>query len=347
MRIFLALAPWLFIMGTTQLTEVFQKFDRQIIIFTSSILLLVFVAYAVSLACFPSGVKVSGLRQISVLKIFYFWLGLSFFEIAYAQGFPVLWMLLGSSKNYVQFGIPGLHGLLNGVWLALVILALFEKRQRLFIFLMLCQVLFFHRWSLTLGVSCWIFYTLVYDKRSLVRPFIIFCFFVVIFAMIGNLRSSYDISSAIGANETTFFEKLFLWVAFYILSPLGNFLANAKPLYIEGNAFPSNSLGSLLPSIFRAHGAGDFNSYLGKLVHSTFNVGSGFQTWFFDWGWFGVYFVPFFYHFLYFSISQRSNPELSTLFFAAISIFFFADFFSQLPFVVALILISLRKKGLQ
>ena len=60
---------------------------------------------------------------------FRIWAAASVVEIIVSGGLPIIWLLQGSSKTYLDFGIPMIHGFLNSLLLAIALcrVALFLK----------------------------------------------------------------------------------------------------------------------------------------------------------------------------------------------------------------------------
>ena len=59
-------------------------------------------------------------KQITILekylnKIFKYWCVCYLIIIIISGGFPLLWIIIGDTKNYIDFGVPTFSGLLNMV----------------------------------------------------------------------------------------------------------------------------------------------------------------------------------------------------------------------------------------
>lgn len=55
--------------------------------------------------------------------LFTLWVVLTFIEVIYCGGVPVIWLILGNGKTYFDFGIPTVHGLLNSLILSLSLIS--------------------------------------------------------------------------------------------------------------------------------------------------------------------------------------------------------------------------------
>jgi len=69
----------------------------------------------------------------TIKKIFIFWLIIEFIETVWSGGLPILWKIIGSSKTYMNYGIPTLHGLMNSIGLVIIMLSFYlymYKKQK-------------------------------------------------------------------------------------------------------------------------------------------------------------------------------------------------------------------------
>jgi oligosaccharide repeat unit polymerase len=233
-------------------------------------------------------------KRLRVIWIL-FALGISF-EIIYFGGLPFLGLIgIGAQIPYVDFGIPGFHGLLNALFYTGCAVTftrtLLGSSKRLLLLIIVSigyPVLVMSRQVL---ISLIVQYVLIYFsiRRPSPRIFIsagaVLMAVLLIFGYLGDARSGRD--SIIGLAAPTFeypdwLPSAFIWMYIYFSTPLNNVNFNID---ISPNYLPLETAGSFIPSFARE----DFLSALGgkkqwDLVSETFNVGSLLQSLLTDFG---------------------------------------------------------------
>lgn len=216
-------------------------------------------------------------------RVTYFFLflnfGFQFFQLIYFNGFPLLWLIQGSAKNYKEYGISSLNGLLNAIYLlattAFYLIYLQEKSWKNFLILwilflqpvvLISRQLFI---SLFLQVACC---ALIYNPKRIKR-YALFVFAILgIFVVVGNYRTGLSQLIVILEPEPfipSWMHSL-LWVYAYLVTPFNNL--NARIDHIQPYGLPSEELKGLLPSIFRDLLNFDIRDTGFSLVHDNMTV---------------------------------------------------------------------------
>lgn len=239
-----------------------------------------------------------------IIFIGYVWGFGALFEVFFFRGIPLLSLFgIGSELSYVDFGISGLHGALNSLYLVLVtfifVRQLFVRSKlgmSILIFLMLWPILLMTR-QLMFSVVVQMVFLYIFFKplrfTSYLWLFLASFITVILFGYIGDLRSGGDAFLALASPSFDYpdsFPSGFMWVYIYLVSPLNNI--NYNILSIEPYYFPVNITLGIFPSLVRDY----ISSLFGivdqiELVNSNLNVSSLFSKLLQD---FGVFFTPFF-----------------------------------------------------
>lgn len=231
------------------------------------------------------------------LKIAWFFLGLGIaLEITYFRGAPGLGLMgIGPEIIYTDFGIPGIHGVVNSMFYSCCavqfarILLNSTKSFNLLILVSLCYPV--------LGMSRQVFISLILQYLfiyfSIRRPsslhLLRVTFFVIvmllIFGYLGDIRSGREHIIALASPTFTYPEWLpsaFIWVYIYLTTPLNNVNFNID---MPPNYLPLETMGTFIPSFARDA----FMSEVGatrqwELVTDSFNVSSLLQSLLTDFG---------------------------------------------------------------
>ena len=235
-------------------------------------------------------------RRLRVIWIV-FALGISF-EVAYFQAIPFLGLLgIGAPISYVEFGIPGFHGLLNSLFYAGCVVTFARillgssKRTRLLTMVSIAYpVLILSRQVL---ISLLVQYLCIYFSlrrpsfRIFVRTGILAIATLLMFGYVGDARSGRDAIIYLAAPTFDYPDWLpsaFIWVYIYLSSPLNNVNYNID---VSPNFFPLETAGTFIPSFARddvlaAFGYSQNQNW--SLVSETFNVSSLLQGLLTDFG---------------------------------------------------------------
>ena len=285
------------------------------------------------------------------------WFFLSLVELYWAGNFPLFSLLgFGSYINYVDFGIGGLHGFLNAIYLFLICYLFLRARASnmkiywiLLVALLLWPVLLTTR-QLILSSFLQILFIYIFTARINVKVvfFVLLssAFALLIFGYLGDIRSGrehiIEISKPVFEYPDTL-PSVFIWVYMYIVTPLNNInhnIVDVEPLY-----FPFNSIISLLPSFLREHvflliGQSDEMN----LVSESFNVSSFFKPFLLDFGYIMISFVMFFIASIFMIIMHLSSSKIMhviimSIFLHSIVLSVFANFITHVVFVFEMLLV--------
>jgi oligosaccharide repeat unit polymerase len=294
-------------------------------------------------------------------KVTYFFLCfilvMQLFQFVYFKGFPLLWLAMADGKNYMEYGISSLNGLLNAIYLlsttAFYLIYLNEKSWKKFFILLLLftyPVLVVSRQlfiSLFLQIACC---SLIFNpKRIKTFAFIAFCV-LVLFVLLGNFRTGLSQLVQILEPEPfipTWMYSL-LWIYAYIVTPFNNI--NASIDHIQPIGMPHYELRSLLPSMFRSQLNFDTADSGFSLVHENMTVSSFYLSPLLDFGRVYAFIFMFIFQillFLAFRKAIRTKAPIPIIEYAVLYMIMvlsiFDNLFLFLPVVAQLVLINLAK----
>ena len=250
---------------------------------------------------FSSDFNFSSIEK-AVVRLFVFWLFFIIVEIIYSGGIPIIWLLMGKSKGYGDFGIPSLHGFMNALQLSLTIVSfsiyLNGKKKfflRLTIFFLIWSMMMITR-QVVIVAAIEIFFIYVIHERNrvkILKKLFTWTFFgILLFGFIGDIRTGADKFVWLAQPSKNWPEWIpsgFLWVYIYLVTPLNNLLYNFSFEIKEYDFLFSNTNSLLFPSFIRSVIFGN-ETYLksGLLVTQAFNVSSSFASPYIDAGFYGV-----------------------------------------------------------
>lgn len=220
------------------------------------------------------------------------WIAITIVEIVISGGIPIVWLALGSSKTYQDFGVPSLHGLVNSLLLtislcrfALFLLTSDRRHLRVPAFILLWSILVVTRNMMLVAL---IQFLILFIRIRPIRIRTVFSVvaslasFVLLFGIIGDYRSgSSDLIRQWAQPTDTYPEWLpsgLLWAYIYASTPINNLVYTvnvATPL--DDITFP-NTASLLFPSVLRTMIYGDKlgDAESGQLVDATFNVSTAY-----------------------------------------------------------------------
>lgn len=244
------------------------------------------------------------------------WISGVTFTIIVQGGFPLLWMLIGSSKNYTDFGISSIHGFLTSFWLfsllGYYILFLHIKNKSYLIkiiLLFMFPIISINRGALMLGfielLSAYLYYTKISFSKISKIILSLLCI-IYIFGIIGDFRvnKKLDFMYSIVSEDyqELFVDKLpsgFTWGYLYYTASLDNVNGNISNL--DPKFIPDKSVITLFPTVIRQFIWTDKNydtKYVMKMTNpliNTFTYISGFLV---DFGIIGTLFLLFLFNYL-------------------------------------------------
>jgi oligosaccharide repeat unit polymerase len=294
-------------------------------------------------------------KRMKVLM--YFWVFCSIIEVIQARNFPFLSLLgIGPYINYVDFGIGGLHGLLNAIYLFLACFYFLrykadnKKRYLYVLFLLLLWPILLTTRQLLLSYFIQLFFihllTTKINTKKVLKLFCIVLLAFSIFGYLGDLRSGREHIISLASptfDYPDYLPSFFIWVYIYIVSPLNNVnhnVAEIIPLY-----FPFNIVISIFPSVFRdvITSGLDVKSYNTELVTEAFNVSSFYQPFLLDFGYKLLPFVLLVFSSISMVVMHKANNKVPYVIILAImlhsiTLSVFANFFTHIVFVFQMIL---------
>ncbi|MEZ8585577.1 O-antigen polymerase [Vibrio cyclitrophicus] len=239
-----------------------------------------------------------------ITRWFLFWMFVTFIEVLISGGIPIFWYMTGSSKTYFDFGVKGLHGLMNALLLTLSVLSFITymvKKESFFLlfslFIIFWGVIVVARQLVVVYlIEIMFVYCLFNTTRAILLSLYKLLFFIFIgiiaFGLIGDLRNGRDVIISISSLNVDYPDWMpsgFLWVYMYITTPLNN-LFNAFVNLVPNYDFSfSKTLSSLIPSFLRNLIFGTGSAFEREWLYvSSFTVSTGFINPFVDMGKVGV-----------------------------------------------------------
>jgi oligosaccharide repeat unit polymerase len=249
-------------------------------------------------------------------KLFKIWAVGTLVEIALGGGFPLMWVVLGISKDYTEFGIPSLHGLMNGLFFFFITTFALDyfirggKEKLLkFVPFLLWPLMMLGR-GIFLGAIFQIGSVYLLSKPLNLQRILLLllsvCGLVLIFGIIGDTRQvGSPFSYLVNPEYRALMEILpsgVLWVYVYITSPMSNLIANVdniRPSYL-----PLQTIGSFLPTIIRDKFQGSSEDVI-ELIDSNLNVSTFYVNFLADYGIIGALVMVAFIHLIIMIIYLR------------------------------------------
>ena len=238
-----------------------------------------------------------------VLWLLRIWALATLVEIVVSGGLPIIWIIFGSAKNYQDFGVKSVHGLLMSMLLSCSMISFYlflETRDRKYIAIPAFSILWFII-SVTRGFLVGLILQTLYLSLTIKRPAFIqvarivvgFVLLIVLFGVAGDLRSggSDELIRALARPTERYPAWLpsgFLWVYIYLATPLNN-LFNTVELNpsVDGITI-SATTSALFPTLIREIIFADAPLKSGDLVDANLNVSTEFMGPYLDMGMAGV-----------------------------------------------------------
>lgn len=247
----------------------------------------------------------SFLTVLNKRKSFFFrlWCLVTFIEIIYCQGIPIIWMLIGNGKTYFDFGIASVHGFLNSLILSLSLVSYYlylqtKRKNHLFIPIFTCF------WALAvisrnllivniIQLAILHFYFVKINYYKLLKSLLLLFVLILVFGVVGDFRTGKEAFfnlAVVNDNYPDWLPSGFLWVYMYLVTPLNNLINVFTLVAPEWNVGLSNSTVLLIPSFLRNVIYGDLSydsTYY--LVTQAFNVSTAYVDPYRDLGYSGVF----------------------------------------------------------
>jgi len=235
---------------------------------------------------------------------FRIWMAVTIVEIIVSGGIPIVWLVLGSTKTYRDFGIPSLHGLVNSFLftIGLCRFALFlttsEKRHlRVPAFILIWSILVVTRNMMLVSL---IQFAILFVRLRPIKMSTVFRFavaiagFVLLFGAVGDYRSgSSDLIRKWAQPTDNYPDWLpsgLLWVYIYAATPVNNLIYTIEVSPPLNNPLFPNTSATLFPSVLRGVLYGDQlgEAESGQLIDATFNVSTAYIGPYQDFGLAGI-----------------------------------------------------------
>ena len=284
-----------------------------------------------------------------------FGLGISV-EIAYFGGAPAFGFIgIGPEMLYTDFGIPGVHGLLNSIFYAGCCVRsriLIGSSNSTFPLMLLSIAYPMLGMSRQVLISLLLQYALIYltfrrpSPQVFVRAGLLFVATFLIFGYLGDIRSGREHIIALAAPTFRIPQWLpsgFIWFYIYLCTPLNNVNYNID---ITPNYLPLETAGTLIPSFERE---AFFNALGGtrqwELVTDSFNVSSLLQSLLTDFGITGTLVFTLLCGIGFSRLLRRSSTRPAALFAVVVllhglALSFFANLLFHLVFIFEIVTIA-------
>lgn len=224
----------------------------------------------------------------------------SVFEIFASKGLPIVWLIVGDhTRDYRDFGVNSLHGLMMGLLFSCISVTAIEiflhgraRRWWLMGALLVWTVMLMSRGSLVWAL---LQITAIYLLTRRIRPRVVAGLGVAVlagvlaFGVLGDLRgltskSAFDPLLAPAARPIArVLPSGFLWVYLYTTTPINNIVGSIETLEPEGTLY--FSVAPLLPTVLRQWVFNDPDKkYPLGLVSKAFNTSTWFVNFLADFG---------------------------------------------------------------
>lgn len=273
--------------------------------------------------------------------LFFTFLGLLFVSSTYSKFlYPILKLIGVDSLEYNEFGVPGLQGLVNSLYLSYGTLCIWSalhkgNNRMLLVFfalsayplLMLSRQMLFS--LLVQAIVLWI----LYGSNSKIGKFFILSFVgvfgVIVFGVIGNIRTGDEVISSFMGEDADISFSIFYWIYVYSVSPISNLSYNTE--FSSPDWSFITLVSSLLPTPIRTffganHGFLGFENML--LINDNLNMATFFASGFFSFGWWGMFFLLFNLLFILAVIKKNynSSPYFALCYAVLLQILLFSPF---------------------
>jgi oligosaccharide repeat unit polymerase len=293
-----------------------------------------------------------------IKKLVFFWIICTGIEIIIAGNLPLLSILgFGKFVGYTDFGIRGLHGFLNSIFLFLASFYFLKykitlERKNIFIvlFMIAWTILVVNRQLMLSLLIELLFLHLITTKikiKKLLKLIALVILAIVAFGLMGDFRSGREHFLEIASPNFYYPDYLpsgFLWVYIYMLTPLNN--VNFNITTIEPTYIPLETIILLFPSFLRDN----ITSFIDRpeqnfiLVHDSFNMSSFYPALLIDYGIELLFFPLLLSALLFLHTMHKSNNNIKfaltlAIFLHAIAMSVFTNFFTHIVFVMQIFIV--------
>ena len=272
-------------------------------------------------------------------------------ECIYSKGFPVLFKLTTGYSNYLNFGIPSLHGVLNGLAIVLATYYILKKSKWKYLYILFAVLTISRQVIISIIIQTIIVSILfaIKENKKINYKKYIFGGIIVLFAfaMFGNFRSGSDMMGIIFRSKYPNLPNPIMWVYSYTEFSLSNF--NNLVSMTNGMVnYGASSLLMFLPTVvlkFLNISPVWQEKYI---IQDSFNVSTWFPEIYLDFGILGIIIfsilIAVLGSYLYKKTQKNLNIEngmIYAVFAHNILLFFFVNMFLYIPIVAEFIYIPL------
>ncbi len=196
--------------------------------------------------------RISSAKKIKVAK--YILLTIFGLEVIYSSGVPLLWRFIGGSKNYIDYGIPSLHGAFNGLLICLGAYSIYKKRKDSLLYLAISILILSRQVIVSMfieAIMCMILdpnrKRLKKNKKKIVLYIILI---LALFTILGNFRSGNNTMNNVFKPKEQYenLSDTTKWVYSYMTFSISNF--NLLTSMTNGNVNKgATMLNDLLPTV--------------------------------------------------------------------------------------------------
>lgn len=253
------------------------------------------------------------LNALKNLLVLIFYSHLAYFSLAilYSNGFPLLWVIIGSENNYTNFGIPSITGFFNmlrsfGLVSCLLLIFYGDNSQKKYVILISLYFLissFFLEASRGNGLIMLLHPIGMYlllkkiNIKEILFSIVLIIFFIFFFGFLQALRySDFNLETLANSSEAIGLENanaIFIFLApflIYIATPIMNMDLNLSKAPNFSFSL-DNSLIALLPTGLRDYLSGGMGEKFGMLIDDAYNTTSFLTPLIMDFGSIGGLFI--------------------------------------------------------
>lgn len=321
-----------------------------------------------------SDAKVENDDVISIVlikRMFVVWLALSAVEVVVSGGIPIVWSLLGSSKTYFDFGIPSLHGFLNGFAQVIACLAFYliitkcrskKGAASIIVFIYMYFIMIVTRQVIiTLSMELLFIYIFIKKNIKVSQVIAIVMGSTLVFGILGNIRTGYESFIEVSRLNVTIpaaFSGV-LWVYMYLVMTLANInnLVLCPDLKIHASTVFSELIPNAISNLFNESSAiQQDRQYMSTLlVTPNYNVSGYFRDYYAWCNIGGVILIASVYgliggitYRLYKTSHNERNCILYSISLCIITLSFFFDMLTYLPvsiqFIITILIFYKNKR---
>lgn len=300
--------------------------------------------------------KTSMDKKIKIAK--FILLGIFALEVASSGGVPLLWRFIGSGKNYIDYGIPSLHGAFNGLLICLGAYSIYKKRKDSLLYLGISILILSRQVIISMfieAIMCMILDPNRKVKKKNKKKIVVYVILILaLFTILGNFRSGNNTMNNIFKPKEQYesLSDTTKWVYSYMTFSISNFNNLTKITSGDINKGAS-MLDALLPTVLldKVNVKVKYNPFY--LVSLNYTVSTYMPPIYLDYGINGIIFFNIFiafigcifYHKYLHNRESIKNRLLYAVFVHNVILLFFTNMFLYLPIIIQFIYIPIIFDG--